>query len=111
MPHPRSQQLVFLPAIPAGGVVVAYTSPVNVTTLVKEWRINHQGTVPAHFYVWVLKGPSIVTVWSALTVPPNAPVAEKGALLVLEPGDNFGLSSTSDGLAGFLASGMQLQGT
>lgn len=108
---PRSQQLCWSTTIAAGVPFTGYTSPGGVTTLVKEWRVNHVGSPGAAFYVYIIKGAELMTVQSYLTVPPNVPQIERGASLVLEPGDAFGVVSTADAATSFIASGMVLQGT
>jgi hypothetical protein len=110
MAGPRSQQLAFSNALVDGVPFSAYTSPAGITTLVKDWRLCVTSSPSAHAYVYVIKGAAMVIIAAYLSVPINQPVAERGAQLVLEPGDNFGVIMAG-GTGAFLASGMVLQGT
>lgn len=111
MSHPRSQSLCLATGLAGGAANVVYTSPEAVTTLVKEWRLLHEGSNAANLFLILQRGSSFAAVANYSAVGYGAVQREVGASLVMEPGDQLIVYTDSNGDTKAVISGMQLLGT
>lgn len=110
-PQPRSQSLCLATGLGAGVANVVYTSPADKTTLVKEWRLLHEGAGAANLFLILQRGSAFAAVAAYQGVGYGAVQVERQASLVMEPGDQLVVFTDSTGDTKAVISGMQLLGT
>lgn len=104
----RSARLATGTSGAAGANVVVYTTPANVTTIIKDIRCarNTGGTQPLN--VGVKSGPP--TIWLINNPAPTGDVVAIQPWTVLEPGDQITVLTQNAGAWSFYISGTELDG-